>query len=48
MQINPLTDIVAVVVWYNPTVEQAQNILSYMHDVHKVIIIDNSITSNAH
>lgn len=48
MQIAPLTDIVAVVVWYNPTIEQAQNILSYIHDVYRVIIIDNSIASNAH
>ena len=48
MQVNPNIDIVAVVVWYNPTVEQAQNILSYIHDVHQVIVIDNSTASNSH
>ena len=46
MQVNPKIDIVAVVVWYHPTEEQAQNILSYIHDVHRVIIVDNSLTDN--
>lgn len=48
MQVNPKIDIVAVVVWYNPTEEQAKNILSYIHEVYRVIIVDNSTASNSH
>ncbi len=48
MQIDPKKDIVAIVVWYNPTVEHVQNIQSYIHDVHRVIVVDNSDTSNSH
>ena len=48
MQVNPKIDIVAVVVWYNPTAEQAQNIQSYIHDVHQIIVVDNSAASNSH
>ena len=47
MQVNPKIDIVAVVVWYNPTEEQAKNILSYIHEVYRVIIVDNSTASNS-
>ena len=39
-------DIIAIVVWYHPTHEQADNIRSYGTRVRKVIIIDNSDTDN--
>lgn len=39
-------DIIAIVVWYHPTQEQADNIRSYGTLVRKVIIIDNSDTDN--
>lgn len=48
MQINPKKDIIAVVVWYNPTTKQAQNILSYIHEVRRVVVVDNSTASNLH
>ena len=36
-----------IVVWYNPTIENAGNIYSYIEDIHKLIIIDNSNIDNS-
>lgn len=44
---NLKNDIIAVVVWYNPTHKHVENILSYMYAVNKVIIIDNSTYDNS-
>lgn len=44
---NLKNDIIAVVVWYNPTQKHVENILSYMYAVNKVIIIDNSTYDNS-
>lgn len=41
-------DIIAVVIWYNPTHTHVENILSYIHNVRRVIIIDNSSRDNSH
>lgn len=37
----------AVVVWYNPTAEQARNIQSYISCVNRVIVVDNSQGDNS-
>lgn len=41
-------NIVAVVVWYQPTEEQLKSILSYISSVNHVIIVDNSPDDNSH
>lgn len=39
--------IIAVVIWYQPTEEQPLSILSYIHSVKHVIIVDNSPNDNS-
>ena len=44
--INP-TNTIAVVVWFQPSTPQVQNILSYLSYVRHVIIVDNSSQDNS-
>ncbi len=43
--INP-TNTIAVVVWFQPSDEQARNILSYLSYVKHVVVVDNSTQDN--
>jgi len=40
-------NLVGIVVWYYPTLENVSNINSYISNMHKLIVIDNSDVDNS-